>query len=122
MADPDITKLNFWSGENYMKREARPARYQDVVVPVFGTKTFDVYHGLNRYAQYEVGAELVSDGVIWTATLPYIGMSGSGGGATPVSVVLDSWMGLNALTILLTNPFAGARTVRVYYEIYRDYE
>lgn len=117
----DLSKLAFLTTENYMKREDRPVRYQDVSVAANGATNITITHNLLRVPEFEVGADLQQNGHIWTGTLPYKLMVSSGGGGTPVSGVLRTWITTTALTIRLENPTGSAATYRVWYIIYRDY-
>lgn len=119
--EPDLSKLAFYTGENYMKREERNIRYVDVTVPAFGSNSADLVHGLLLIPEYEVGGNLDSGSGIWTGTLPYVGQSGSGGGAVPFGAILDSWITETTLTVYVSHQSAIEQTYRIYYIIYRDY-
>lgn len=114
----DLSKLMFWSGVNYMKREDREVRYQDVVLNAFQTKTIDIDHDLGHIPEYDVWAELLADGMIWTGTLPEVGMSGF---YSPAYAQISDWIGTDTLTITVANQTGSGKTVRVYYLIYKDY-
>lgn len=118
----DLSKLNFWSGANYMKRIADPTPYTDVTLAAFGSQTITVDHNLGNIPEYDVQAELEGTGVdapIWTGTIPYVGMNQ--GAATPSHVNFNTWISTTALTIALNNPTGSSITVRVYHIIYKDY-
>lgn len=117
--EPDLTKLAFYTGENYMKKEARTLRYVDITTNGSGIGSANISHGLGFVPDYEVGGEIYTADTIWSGTLPYVGQSGSGGGATPVGAVLDSWITTTTLTIYLNG--AASTTYRCYFQIYRDY-
>lgn len=117
--EPDLSKLAFYTGENYMKKEERSPRYVDITTNGSGIGSADIVHGLLFIPDYEVGGDLQDDDGIWTGTLPYVGQSNSGGGATPVGAVLDSWITTTTLTIYLQG--AVSTTYRCYFQIYRDY-
>lgn len=119
--EPDLSKLAFYTGENYMKREDRAVRYVDIEVPAFGEASADIVHGLNRIPEYEVGGNLDLGDDIWSGTLPYVGQTTSGGGAVPFGAILDSWITTTTLTIHLSHASVSVQTYRIYYEIYRDY-
>lgn len=114
----DLTKLAFYTGVNYMKKEDRSPRYVDITTDGSGVGTAAVDHNLNFIPDYEVGAELNGSGTIWSNTLPYVGQSNSGGG-TPVGATIDTWITTTTLTIRLVG--ASSTTYRVFFEIYRDY-
>lgn len=118
--EPDLTKLAFYTGENYMKKEERSPRYVDITTNGSGIGSAAIVHGLGFVPDYEVGGDLEPNGVgIWNGTLPFVGMSGSGGGATPVGAVMDSWITTTTLTIYLRG--AASTVYRCYFQIYRDY-
>lgn len=119
MAEPDLSKLAFYTGVNYMKKEDREPRYVDITTNGSGVGTADIVHGLLFIPDFEVGGDLNDDDRIWTGTIPYVGQSGSGGGATPVGAVMDSWITDTTLTIRLDG--AVSTTYRVWFQIYRDY-
>lgn len=115
----DLSKLNFWSGANYMKRVSDDTPYTDVSLGSFGSATLPIAHNLGFIPEYDVQAELQgSSGAIWTGNRPWVGMAGA---ATPEAVTFDVWVDTANLTIKLSNPNSGSITVRVYHIIYKDY-
>lgn len=114
----DLSKLAFYSGVNYMKREDRALRYQDVSVAAFDDTTISVAHNLGHIPEVEVQAELTQDGMIWSGNLPEVGMEGF---YTPAYPQLTWWVDTANLTITVSNPTGSGATVRVYYLIFKDY-
>jgi len=114
----DLSKLQFYSGVNYMKREDRNVRYQDVTMAAYGSQTISVNHGLGHIPEVDVQAELTQDGMIWTGNLPEPGMEGF---YTPSWPQITWWVGTADLTITVSNPTGSSATVRVYYLIFKDY-
>lgn len=114
----DLSKLAFFSGANYMKREDRSPRYQDVSLGAFGDQTITIPHNLNRIPEVDVQAELTQDGMIWTGNLPEVGMEGF---YTPAYPQIVYWARANDLQITVSNPTGSGVTVRVYYLIFKDY-
>lgn len=115
----DLSKLNFWSGANYMKRYDDDSPYTDVTIAAFGSQTVTVNHGLNFIPEYDVQAELEANGRIWTGTIPYVGMNQGGGG--PSNAYFDSWITTTDLIITAHNPTGSSISFRIYHIIYKDY-
>lgn len=114
----DLSKLAFLSSENYMKREDRSPRYQDVSINAFATKNTDIEHNLGFEPEYDVWADLLNDGRIWTGNLPEVGMEGF---YTPAYCQMNSWTDDDKLTVSIYNPTGSTKTVRIYYLIFQDY-
>lgn len=112
---PDLSKLNFWSGANYMKRYDADNPYTDVTVGSFGNQTLTVHHGLGHIPEFDVQAELQSNGRIWTGNRPMPNYD------TADAPYFDAWTSNDDLTIVLHNPVSGSKTVRIYHIIYKDY-
>lgn len=115
----DLSKLNFHSGINYLKRSE-----------FCGTTTLNtasdtehtVDHNLGYIPFYQVYAELDEAGTIWTggkvSELTDQGFL-SGLGAPPTYIEIDSWITDSTLTIQLSN--TASQSVPIYWLIYLDY-
>jgi hypothetical protein len=114
--DPDLSKLNFWSGANYMKREDRAVRYIDITTPAFGTSQVQINHGLGFIPDYDVEADLLGDGRIWQGNRPWQNMASNSSDGPQVI----NWMDTTNLTLRLYNPTGSTITRRVYFVIYKD--
>lgn len=114
----DLSKLALLSEENYMKREDRTPRYQDVTVGAYSSQSITVNHNLGHIPEYDVWAELLADGMIWSGNLPEVGMSGF---YTPAYAQMYDWITTSTLTITVDNQTGSSKTVRVYYLIFKDY-
>jgi hypothetical protein len=114
----DLSKLAFYSAENYMKREDRSPRYQDVTVAAFGSQTINIPHTVGHVPEVDVQAELTQDGMIWTGNLPEVGMEGF---YTPAYPQITYWATTTGVSITISNPTGSSATVRVYYLIFKDY-
>jgi len=118
MAVKDLSKLNFFSGVNYMKRHLPACGYKDVTIAAFGTTSFLVPHNLGYIPDFLVQGDL--DGTsLWSNNIPYPGMSGFGG--TKLGTELTTWIDETNLTISAYNETAGSVTRRVYFKVYKDY-
>lgn len=115
----DLSKLNFWSGVNYMKRYDDESPYTDVTLASGASQTLTINHALGNIPEYDVQAELEGNGRIWSGSLPYVGMNQGGPG--PTNVYFNSWIDTANLTIVLQNPTGGSVSFRVYHIIYKDY-
>lgn len=114
----DLSKLNFFSGVNYMKRHLPACGYFDINPGAFGTATRTVAHGLGYIPDFLVQGDL--DGAsLWSNNIPYAGMSGSGG--TPNGYEVTAWIDENTLTIQVNNNTASSGARRVWYKVYKDY-
>lgn len=112
----DLTKLAFYSGLNYMKRDYSSGS-DDVAVS--GTQT--IGHNLGFIPFYEVHSEIDDVGIIWNNTKidQYTGTSLTG--FTNDNPTLTTWTTDNTLTISLSNNAGASGTRKIYYLIYKDY-
>lgn len=113
---PDLSKLNFWSGANYMKREDRVVRYVDINASAFSTGQAVINHAMGFIPEYDIEADLLNDNRIWQGQRPWIGMAQT----TTDTPQVSSWIDTANLTLRLYNPTGGAITRRVYFVIYKD--
>lgn len=109
---PDITKLNQYSGVNYMKRSDKSGVAQT------NTTNISIGHELGYPPQFSVYADLLGDGMIWYGAERVTASTESTAGAGTPAVYTESWVTDTALTIKPNN-FGGNRNV--YWLIYLDY-
>lgn len=127
---PDLSKLNFYSDVNYMKRDPASGG-RTITLPAGGSTTsfdvgFSLETGAGKVPIYDVFAEIGGDGVLWNGgkiseltDQAFL----SGLAADPTYPDISSWITGRTLTISvanLTNPVASG-TRRFYYLIYKDY-
>jgi hypothetical protein len=127
---PDLSKLNFYSAVNYMKRDPASG-YRDITLPAYGGTvsfdvTFSVETGTGKVPMYDVFAEIAGDNVIWNGgkiseytDQGYL----SGLSADLTYPEIESWITGRVLTISTSNftsPLASG-TCRIYWLIYKDY-
>lgn len=113
----DLSKLNFLSSENYMKRHPS-TDHRNVTAGAGATTTFPVLHGQTFIPQFEVSGEVDGDGIIWARNKLYVGMEGA---TAPSSPEITAWVDEQNLTISLYNPTVASVTRTIYYVIYKDY-
>lgn len=114
---PDLSKLNFWSGANYMKRDGSVPQY-DITAGAGATVAHDVEHNLGFIPQYEVSGELDGLGIIWARNKLYVGMEGA---TSPTDPEISAWTTTTKLTLSLYNPTGAQVTRTIYFVIYKDY-
>lgn len=120
---PDLTKLAFFSGVNYLKRSAVSGSTA-LTLPSHGsTVTYTVTHSLGYIPFFQVFADQGGDGTIWGASKldPYTDTSLTG--TDLVFPTLVSWVTTTTLVISLINnttPTATG-TRNIYWLIYQDY-
>lgn len=112
----DLSKLAFYSGVNYMKRDS-PSGSDDVGVDSTKTAT----HSLGYIPFYEVYTEIDDSGIIWNNTKidKFTGTSSTGDVRDNPDVA--SWTTTTDLTIKLSNNSGSSGTRKVYWLIYKDY-
>lgn len=117
---PDISKLNFWSASNYMKRDSSTG-VTELTVASLATGTADIEHhvGGTEVPQYQVSGEIDSQGRIWRRNRFYVGMENSA--TSPTWPELNAWVTTSILTISLYNPTGATVVVNCYYVVYQDY-
>lgn len=128
MREIDPTKLNFFSGANYMKRSEFVGSI-DLTLPAYGGSVTapPIEHNLRYIPQYTVQGELDEVDTIWnggkvsqyTDQLFLSGLS-----VDETYPQLKSWMTTTTLTISLenfTSPTATG-TRKIYWVIYLDYK
>lgn len=112
----DLTKLAFYSGANYMKREDRTTRYVDINASAFSTGQQVINYGLGFVPEIYVDIDALNDGIRWQGKRPWVGMFDT---SSPDPTV-EYWVDENNLTLRVVNPTVGAITRRVFFVIYRD--
>lgn len=116
---PDLSKLNFFSDVNYMKRHSSTS-HQSISVAAFSTGSLPpITHGQNFIPQFEVYGDLDNDGTLWARNKLYVAMENAA--TTPTSPQISAWIDERDLTIQVYNPTASTKVVPVYYVIYQDY-
>lgn len=123
---PDLSKLAFFSGVNYLKRGTDDlCGSTPLTLPAYGsTVSTTINHNLGYIPFFQVFTDITNDGTIWAAQKldQYTDTSLTG---TDLSFpTLISYITTTALVISLyngTSPVAsGTRTI--YWLIYEDYE
>lgn len=110
--EPDLDKLNFYTGVNYMKRSDKSGystiNSANVVVP----------HNLRYIPQFVYYADLDGDGILWYGgERVWSGTESTSGGGTPPPIV-DAWITETELTM---DPFFFTGTRAIHWLIYLDY-
>lgn len=119
----DLSKFNFYSGVNYMKRDVSIGTTLLTLGGAGTTVTHTVTHSLGYIPFYEVHAEIDNAEIIWNNTKIYYSTDTSSGGGLEPQPALYSWITTTTLTISLVNqttPTASG-TRRIHWLIYRDY-
>lgn len=110
--EPNLDKLNFYSGVNYMKRSDKSGQ------STINTSDVDVDHNLGYVPQFAVYAELDGDGFLWHGgERVFEGTESTSGGGTYPPVV-DAWSDENTLTM---HPLNFLSAEDVFWLIYLDY-
>lgn len=110
--EPDLDKLNYYSGVNYMKRSDKSGQ------STINTADVVIDHNLGYVPQFVVYAELDSNGFIWYGgEKVFEGTESTAGGSSSPPIV-DSWITETQLT-MHPNFFTTARNL--YWLIYLDY-
>ena len=118
---PDLSKLNFYSDVNTMKRDVSSG-HRDMTAAAFSSASIDVSHkvGGTGVPHFIVSAENDQTGTIWRRNKLYVDMENSS--TSPTFCELSAWITApGILTLTLTNPTASSKTIPVYYVIYKDY-
>lgn len=119
----DLSKLNFYSGANYLKRSSL-SDTASLTLPAFGSSvTTTVDHNLNYIPFFDVFADIDGDGIIWSGGDKVTKYTESSLGTNPESPRLSVWTTTTTLTITLTNNTSptATGTRSVYWIIYLDY-
>lgn len=114
----DETKIGFWSGANYMKRDSSTGS-TTVTVGSGSHTTTTVTHNLGHIPHYDTYASLQSNGIYWGRSILYVGMEDAS--TSPNYPILSSWPTSTDLTIRIDNFTGGTKTVTIYWVIYKDY-
>lgn len=112
MAEPDLDKLNFYTGVNYMKRSDKSGQGS------VNSADVPVDHNLGYVPQFVYYVDLDNDGFLWYGGERVHSLTEStSGGGTPQPYV-DAWITENTLTLDPYN-LGGSRTAK--WLIYLDY-
>ena len=112
MAEPDLDKLNFYSGVNYMKRSELSGS-DDI-----STAQIDIDHNLNYIPQFVWYADVLDDGFLWYGgELVAEGTDSTSGGA-PLNPEVNAW---TTDTTLSLYPIDVSSSRPVKWVIYLDY-
>lgn len=117
---PDLSKLNFYSDVNTMKRDPSSG-HREITAGAFGSASLDVAHHVEGTGvpHFVVSAENDSAGIIWRRNKLYVDMENSS--TSPTYPELSAWVTPTILTLTLANPTASSKTIMVYYVVYKDY-
>src|SRR3990167_9755668 len=99
----DLTKLAFFSGVNYLKRDTTVGTTLLTLGGSGTTVTHTVTHNLGYIPFYEVFTEIDNVNIIWNNTKIYYSTDTSSGGGLESSPALTSWVTTTDLVIKLTN-------------------
>jgi hypothetical protein len=121
----DLTKLSFISTLNYLKRDSALVGSDTITLGSSGSvSTKVVTHNLGYIPFFQVGADIVNDGMIWSNDIVNLYTQTSLSGTSTVYPTLMYWVTTTDLTIAFynnTSPLqTGTRTV--YWAIYLDYD
>ena len=111
MPEPDLDKLNFYTGVNYMKRSDKSGQTS------VNASDVDVTHGLGYVPQFVYYVDLDNDGFLWYGgerVHAYTESTAAG----PSAPFVDAWIDTADLT-LNPNNLGGSRTAK--FLIYLDY-
>lgn len=119
----DLSKLNFFSGANLMKRSSSDTGTSALTLPGAGLSvTLLVTHNLGYIPFFDAFADLDNDGIIWAGEKidKYTETSGFGSDVAPK---LDYWSTTTVLTIRLDNTTTPTATGTrdVWFVTYLDY-
>jgi len=110
--EPDLNKLNSYSGVNYMKRSDTSGQ------STINTADLPISHNLNYTPQFVIYADLDGDGFLWYGgEKVFEGTNSTSFFASPPPLV-DSWITDTTLTMHPYN-FSAARAI--HWLIYLDY-
>lgn len=120
---PNLDKLNFYSGVNYMKRSDKSG-HQPLNIGAANTiQTMTIDHNLGYAPQFDFYVDLLNDGTYWYGgEIVHEGTeSTSGGGSYPFAEV-NGFVTLTQFIAKSSNPTGGTIGNReVYWLIYLDY-
>jgi len=121
---PDLSKLSFFSAENYMKKDVANSGSTTLTLGAAGAVTsHTVNHNLGYVPFFIVGAQLQTTRILWSND--YVHAYTQSVSASPdYPVALEFWCTTTQLTIRLRNGAgtgeqSGSR--EVYWNIYKDY-
>lgn len=119
----DLSKLNFYSNVNYMKRDSNSGT-TTLTLPAYGnTVTHTVTHNLGYVPFFQVMSDQDASGNIWSAEKINLYTETSLTGVDPPTPALTSWATTTTLVINFTNltdPVATG-TRDIWWLIYVDY-
>lgn len=112
MADPNLDKLNFYSGVNYMKRSDKSDN------STIASADVTVEHDFGYVPKFLYYVDLDGDGFLWySGERVYEYTDSTSGGGTPPPVV-DGWIDE---TNLIFHPSNSTGTRALYWLLYLDY-
>lgn len=115
----DESKLDFWSGANYMKRLDSASDSEAVTIGAFSSQTIPVAHGLGHVpGEWFVGIDV--SGVLWANNRPYVGMDNAS--TNSPNLTWDVWSDTTTMTITVYNNTASSKSGTVYWAVYMDYD
>lgn len=118
---PDLTKLQFYSGNNYLKRSQYSGDMTASIANSYTVNETSTTHNLGYIPQYIIAANYHNNGIWWVTE--YVGANhgpgGSGDGAITISPQIDT----SRLYLRSSSDFTGSistASVPVKYVIYLD--
>lgn len=120
----DLSRLNFDTNVNYMKRSSLSGQIIIILGSVGSTTTYTIAHNLGYIPIIHVSYDASNNGIIWSGDKANLYNNSSlSGSSSPADPTLTYWVDTTTLTINLindTSPTAsGSRTI--YWIIYLDY-
>jgi len=120
----DLSKVNFLSSLNYLKRESSLVGNSTLTLGGAGTTvTYDVTHNLGYVPFYTIGAEVSQDGILWSNEVVDQYTQTTLTGISNDYPTLMSWCTTTTLTIALYNNTSPVQSgaIPIYWSIYLDY-
>lgn len=121
--EPDLDKLNFYSGVNYMKRSDKSGHAPMSIGPVANQGSKSIDHKLGYIPQYDFYADLLGDGTYWYGgEMVHEGTESISGGGSAPAPDINAYVTTDVLLFQSMNLTAGTIGDReVYWLIYLDY-
>ena len=118
---PDLTKLQFYSGNNYLKRSDSVGQMNAVVNNTSSVNATSITHGLGYIPQFIVAIDYQNNGIWWANE--YCSAWRNPGGANDGSIVVHPMIDTNKLYLISAADTGGTMapaTRPVKYVVYLD--